>query len=68
MQADVYISDDNVLVPAVRMGAEAREMTRGKSTWEDAEITRPDHPLVRYAESFSQNFNLIAERRSQPST
>merc|ERR1740130_669631 len=27
-------------------------------------ITRPDHPMVKYAEGFTQNFDLIAERKS----
>lgn len=27
-------------------------------------ITRPDHPLVKYAEAFTHNFDLIAERKS----
>merc|ERR1719375_2613553 len=36
----------------------------GKEGLEDAVITRPDHPLVKYAEQFTHHFDLIAERRS----
>merc|ERR1719482_1061594 len=31
---------------------------------QDAPITRADHPMVKYAESFTKNFDLIAERKS----
>ncbi|CAK0836465.1 unnamed protein product, partial [Prorocentrum cordatum] len=30
----------------------------------DARVTRPDHPLAKYAEVFTQKFDLIAERLS----
>jgi len=63
-QAGVYLSDGNVLTPHVRMGVEAREQIRGPRGVEDARLTRRDHPLVRYAEAFTRNFDLIAERRS----
>merc|ERR1719478_1162679 len=31
---------------------------------EDRPVTRPDHPMVKYATAFTQNFDLIAERKS----
>merc|ERR1712217_589187 len=31
---------------------------------EDVKRTKPDHPLVKYAEAFTHNFDLIAERKS----
>jgi len=63
-QADVSMSEDNVLVPHIRMGVEAREQIMGADGMEDAPLTRPDHPLVKYAKEFTHNFDLIAERRS----
>jgi len=63
-QAQVQISDDDVLLPFVKMGVEAREQIRGEHGLEDARITRPDHPMVKYAEDFTENFDLIAERKS----
>merc|ERR1712226_573892 len=47
-----------------KMGVEAREQQRGQQGLEDAKLTRPDHPLVKYAEEFTRNFDLIAERKS----
>jgi len=64
-KADVLISDGDVLVPCVEMGVEAREQVVGKDGQvEDAMVTRPDHPLVKYAEAFTHFFDLIAERKS----
>jgi len=62
--AQVQLSENNVLVPCCRMAVEAREQVVGEYGREDAPITRQDHPLVRYADEFSRNFDLIAERRS----
>jgi len=62
--ACVCLSRNNVLIPCVDMGVEAREQSGGPAGLEDAPITRPDHPLVRYAEQFTHYFDLIAERRS----
>jgi hypothetical protein len=62
--AEVLLSDDNVLIPHVRMGVEAREQIHTQSCVQDAPITRGDHPMVKYAESFTRNFDLIAERKS----
>jgi hypothetical protein len=47
------------------MGIEAREQVRTQDGFlEDTRITRSNHPLVKYAEAFTHNFDLIAERRS----
>lgn len=62
--ADVQLSEDNVLLPRVRMGVEAREQLKGPHGLEDAPITREDHPMVKYAAAFTKNFDLIAERKS----
>jgi len=62
--AAVAVSGDNALVPHIRMGVEAREQVVSGSGMEDAQVTRPDHPLARYAEAFTQSFDLIAERLS----
>mmetsp|Transcript_162071 Transcript_162071/g.519672 ORF Transcript_162071/g.519672 Transcript_162071/m.519672 type:complete len:971 (+) Transcript_162071:80-2992(+) len=63
-KAEVQMSEDGSLTPCLSMGVEAREQIRGSEGMEDATITRADHPLVRYAEEFTRNFNIIAERRS----
>ena len=62
--ADVFMSEDNVLVPYVNMGVEAREQIETEDGLVDAPLTKPDHPLVKYAELFTHNFDLIAERKS----
>mmetsp|Transcript_49391 Transcript_49391/g.118833 ORF Transcript_49391/g.118833 Transcript_49391/m.118833 type:complete len:1127 (-) Transcript_49391:67-3447(-) len=62
--AEMQLSEDNVLIPHVEMAIEAREQINGAHGIEDSPITRPNHPLVKYAEAFTQNFDLIAERRS----
>jgi len=63
-KAEVQVSEDNVLVPCVKMGVEAREQRVTTYGLEDSRITRADHPLVKYAEEFTHNFDLIAERKS----
>jgi len=63
-KAEILVSEDNKLIPYVKMGVEAREQIKGENGLEDAPITRADHPLVKYAADFSKNFDLIAERKS----
>jgi len=63
-KAAIYTSEDSALIPHVQMGVEAREQIRTDRGMVDAPITRPDHPLVKYAEMFSERFDLIAERKS----
>jgi len=63
-KAEVQLSGDKLLIPCVQMGVEARELLSGPDGLEDAPLTRPDHPLVKYAEQFTRNFDLIAERKS----
>merc|ERR1740121_3488150 len=63
-KAEGQLSEDDVLGAFLAMGVEAREQFMGASGLEDAHITRPDHPLVKYAEAFTHNFDLIAERKS----
>lgn len=62
--AEVCISENNVLVPHVKMGVEAREQVVTEEGLVDTVMTRKDHPLVKYADAFSRNFDLIAERKS----
>mmetsp|Transcript_52237 Transcript_52237/g.113805 ORF Transcript_52237/g.113805 Transcript_52237/m.113805 type:complete len:1026 (+) Transcript_52237:80-3157(+) len=62
--ASIEVSEDKVLVPSLRMGVEAREQYVSQRGLEDAPLTRPDHPLVKYAAAFTKNFDLIAERKS----
>lgn len=62
--AEIKMTQEGVLIPHVKMGVEAREQITGPEGVEDAKITRPDHPLVRYAEAFTHHFDLIAERKS----
>lgn len=64
-KAEMFLSEGNVLVPHVEMGVEAREQVLdADGKVDDAPISSPDHPLVRYARQFTENFDLIAERRS----
>jgi hypothetical protein len=63
-KAEIQLSESGILIPYVKMGVEAREQVLGSSGLEDAPITRPDHPMVKYAEQFTHNFDLIAERKS----
>jgi hypothetical protein len=63
-KAEVHVSEDNVLIPCVKMGVEAREQIRRNGSMIDAPITKKGHPMVKYAESFTRNFDLIAERNS----
>merc|ERR1719198_1553631 len=47
------------------MGVQARELhLTDEGLLEDIPVTRQTHPLVRYAEKFTRNFDLIAERKS----
>merc|ERR1711953_1131528 len=62
--AEVQLSEGNALIPQVKMGVEAREQIMGEDGLEDVKRTKPDHPLVKYAEAFTHNFDLIAERKS----
>jgi len=63
-KAEIHLSSDNVLIPCVKMGVEAREQALRGDSLEDKQMTRPDHPMVKYAEAFTHNFDLIAERKS----
>jgi len=63
-KAEVQMSGDGVLLPCIRMGVEAREQIVGPNGLEDVPTTKPTHPLVKYAELFTHNFDLIAERKS----
>lgn len=63
--AKINLSEDNVLVPTVHMGIEAREQElTEEGVMVDKPITRKTHPMVLYAEEFTRNFDLIAERKS----
>mmetsp|Transcript_97273 Transcript_97273/g.302896 ORF Transcript_97273/g.302896 Transcript_97273/m.302896 type:complete len:1042 (-) Transcript_97273:20-3145(-) len=62
--AEVFMTEGNVLVPHVEMGVEARELEFGENGVTDVPMTRPDHPMVKYAAAFTHNFDLIAERKS----
>jgi hypothetical protein len=63
-KAEVQICDGDVLLPFVKMGVEAREQVASSEGLVDKPLTRPDHPMAKYAEGFTQNFDLIAERKS----
>mmetsp|Transcript_45781 Transcript_45781/g.116319 ORF Transcript_45781/g.116319 Transcript_45781/m.116319 type:complete len:649 (-) Transcript_45781:203-2149(-) len=62
-KAEMQVSEDGVLIPFLKMGVEAREQVQGPDGLEDSPVTRPNHPLVLYAEAFTKNFDLIAERK-----
>uniref|UniRef100_A0A7S1WPV2 Uncharacterized protein n=1 Tax=Alexandrium catenella TaxID=2925 RepID=A0A7S1WPV2_ALECA len=63
-KADVDLAPGNALLPSVKMGVEARQLVEGPHGLEDARMTSADHPLVKYADAFTHNFDLIAERKS----
>jgi len=63
-KAEIQMAKNSVLLARVEMAVEARETTRGEKGLEDVPITRPDHPLVQYADDFTHNLDLIAERKS----
>mmetsp|Transcript_47162 Transcript_47162/g.74540 ORF Transcript_47162/g.74540 Transcript_47162/m.74540 type:complete len:1086 (-) Transcript_47162:73-3330(-) len=63
-KAEMHITGSNALVPYVKMGVEAREQIVEGNRLIDKIMTLPDNPMVRFAESFTRNFDLIAERRS----
>eukprot|EP00403_Amphidinium_massartii_P047773 CAMPEP_0178458576 /NCGR_PEP_ID=MMETSP0689_2-20121128/47617_1 /TAXON_ID=160604 /ORGANISM="Amphidinium massartii, Strain CS-259" /LENGTH=904 /DNA_ID=CAMNT_0020084889 /DNA_START=75 /DNA_END=2788 /DNA_ORIENTATION=- len=64
-KAEVCLASDGVLVPKVSLGVEARELfvDEEHGQLEDISIVTPHHPLARYARQFTENFELIAERR-----
>lgn len=63
-KADIALTEDKVLVPRVKMGVEAREQMLRGDELVDVRTTRKNHPLVKYADSFTRFFDLIAERKS----
>lgn len=63
-QAEIRIAEDKTLIPHVRMGVEAREQILVKGQLEDAPITSPNSPLKRFAEAFTRNYDVVAERKS----
>eukprot|EP00930_Biecheleria_cincta_P040215 TRINITY_DN2756_c0_g4_i1.p1 TRINITY_DN2756_c0_g4~~TRINITY_DN2756_c0_g4_i1.p1 ORF type:complete len:1073 (+),score=231.60 TRINITY_DN2756_c0_g4_i1:41-3220(+) len=63
-KAEVHIASDNTLIPRVKMGVEAREQQLTSAGLEDKPVTAAGHPLKKYADSFTRNFDLIAERKS----
>ena len=63
-KAEVRTAEDNTLIPHVKMGVEAREQVVTKKGMEDAPVTLPNHPLKKFADAFTKNFDLIAERKS----
>jgi len=62
-KAEVKLAGDNTLIPSVKMGVEARTQVCRDGGLEDSAITSKNHPLRKFAESFSKNFDLIAERK-----
>jgi len=63
-RAEVRVAQDMTLIPHVKMGVEARETALGKNGLEDKPVTAPTHPLKKFAEAFTRNYDLIAERKS----
>eukprot|EP00971_Amphidinium_carterae_P056943 1125995-Amphidinium_carterae.1 len=60
----VFLTNDDILLPYVQLGVEAREQIKDDvEGLIDMPVTRPDHPLVKYAEEFTHYFDLIAVHR-----
>mmetsp|Transcript_70259 Transcript_70259/g.164842 ORF Transcript_70259/g.164842 Transcript_70259/m.164842 type:complete len:982 (+) Transcript_70259:72-3017(+) len=63
-KAEVQLAADNTLIPHVKMGVEARTQAMGPKGLQDTPITSKNHPLRKFADSFTKHFDLIAERKS----
>eukprot|EP00930_Biecheleria_cincta_P060794 TRINITY_DN4638_c0_g6_i1.p1 TRINITY_DN4638_c0_g6~~TRINITY_DN4638_c0_g6_i1.p1 ORF type:complete len:952 (-),score=197.30 TRINITY_DN4638_c0_g6_i1:126-2927(-) len=63
-KAEIRVAEDKTLIPHVKMGVEAREQKVTSSGLEDKAVTSPHHPLKKFADSFTRNFDIIAERKS----
>eukprot|EP00930_Biecheleria_cincta_P032318 TRINITY_DN22427_c0_g1_i1.p1 TRINITY_DN22427_c0_g1~~TRINITY_DN22427_c0_g1_i1.p1 ORF type:complete len:1043 (-),score=216.13 TRINITY_DN22427_c0_g1_i1:272-3376(-) len=63
-KAEVRMAADQTLIPHVKMGVEAREQILINARLEDKAVTQPNHPLKKFADSFTRNFDLISERKS----
>jgi len=64
-KAEVRLAEDKTIIPCIKMGVEAREQSlHSDGTMHDLPVTAPNHPLKKFAESFTKNFDLIAERKS----
>lgn len=63
-KAQVQMAEDKTLIPLVKMGVEAREQILTANGLQDTAITSASHPLRRFADAFTRNFDLIAERKS----
>lgn len=63
-KAEVHMASDGTLIPRVKMGVEAREQHLTDAGLEDKPVTASGHPLKKFADSFTRNYDLIAERKS----
>eukprot|EP00930_Biecheleria_cincta_P050344 TRINITY_DN354_c0_g3_i1.p1 TRINITY_DN354_c0_g3~~TRINITY_DN354_c0_g3_i1.p1 ORF type:complete len:1007 (+),score=209.76 TRINITY_DN354_c0_g3_i1:206-3022(+) len=63
-KAEIRMAADNTLIPHVKMGVEAREQQMTRHGLQDVPCNNPNHPLQKFAEAFTKNFDLIAERKS----
>eukprot|EP00930_Biecheleria_cincta_P060791 TRINITY_DN4638_c0_g3_i1.p1 TRINITY_DN4638_c0_g3~~TRINITY_DN4638_c0_g3_i1.p1 ORF type:complete len:1047 (-),score=228.89 TRINITY_DN4638_c0_g3_i1:30-2930(-) len=63
-KAEVRMAQDKTLVPHVKMGVEAREQVVTSNGLEDKAVTGSNHPCKKFADAFTRNFDLIAERKS----
>eukprot|EP00930_Biecheleria_cincta_P060789 TRINITY_DN4638_c0_g1_i4.p1 TRINITY_DN4638_c0_g1~~TRINITY_DN4638_c0_g1_i4.p1 ORF type:complete len:1016 (-),score=215.54 TRINITY_DN4638_c0_g1_i4:82-3129(-) len=63
-KAEVRMAGDKTLIPHVKMGVEAREQIVTDNRLEDKPVTSPHHPLRKFADAFTRNYDLIAERKS----
>ena len=54
-KAEVQMSEDNVLLPTVWVGFEAREQTLSENGFEDVRTPWASHPVVRCAETVTHN-------------
>eukprot|EP00930_Biecheleria_cincta_P040213 TRINITY_DN2756_c0_g2_i2.p1 TRINITY_DN2756_c0_g2~~TRINITY_DN2756_c0_g2_i2.p1 ORF type:complete len:1138 (+),score=237.20 TRINITY_DN2756_c0_g2_i2:59-3472(+) len=63
-KAEVRMAQDKTLIPHVKMGVEAREQVLTSHGLDDKPVTSSDHPCKKFADAFTRNFDLIAERKS----
>merc|ERR1711959_469722 len=61
-EAAVRVSKDGALVPECTIGVQARRLEQTPDGLKDAEFTSPTDLSVKYADSFSQNFDAVADK------
>jgi hypothetical protein len=59
--AEVTQTKDGVLIPAVKLGVQARRLVKTKTGYEDAPSTDPKEPAVLFAKNMTDQFPALAK-------